>query len=63
VKARRFAALGVPNYWILDPDQKRLECFRNDAGHYVLSATAEREEQIAIPEFPGLTIDLPLLWR
>lgn len=63
VKARRFAALGVPNYWMLDPDTRRLECFRNDGGTYVLSVTAEREERLAIPEFPGLTIDLPSLWR
>jgi Uma2 family endonuclease len=63
VKARRYAALGVPNYWVLDPDARRLECFRNDGGRYVLSVTAEREERIAIPEFPGLIIDLPALWR
>lgn len=63
VKGRRYAILGVPNYWVLDPDARRLECFRNDGGRYVLSVTAEREERIAIPEFPGLTIDLPTLWR
>jgi Uma2 family endonuclease len=26
VKAQRFAALGVPCYWILDPEARRLEC-------------------------------------
>ncbi|MEO7135781.1 MAG: Uma2 family endonuclease [Vicinamibacterales bacterium] len=63
VKGRRFAALGVPSYWILDPDARRLECFRNEGGRYVLSVTAEREEQLPIPEFDGLTIDLPAIWR
>jgi Uma2 family endonuclease len=63
VKARRFAVLGVPNFWVLDPDARRLECFRNDGGRYVLSVEAQREERVAIPEFPGLTIDLPSLWR
>lgn len=63
VKSRRYAALGVASYWVLDPDARRLECFRNEGGRYVLSVTAEREERLAIPEFPGLTIDLPSLWR
>jgi Uma2 family endonuclease len=27
VKARRYAALGVRHYWIVDPDAKALECY------------------------------------
>jgi len=28
VKARRYAARGVPHCWIVDPEARRLECFR-----------------------------------
>ena len=27
LKSRRYAELGVPHYWIVDPDEKRIECF------------------------------------
>jgi Uma2 family endonuclease len=62
VKAQRFAKLGVPNYWILDPQSHRLECYRNDGGTYVLSVEAQ-QARVPISDFPGLTIDLPSLWR
>jgi Uma2 family endonuclease len=54
---------GVPHYWLLDPDAQRLECWRNDAGTYVLSASATGDETLASPDFEGLTIDLAAIWR
>ncbi|MGE0039580.1 MAG: Uma2 family endonuclease [Vicinamibacterales bacterium] len=62
-KARRYAALGVPHYWILDPDAQRLECWRNDGGTYVLAANASGDETLASPDFEGLAIDLAAIWR
>lgn len=62
-KARRYAALGVPHYWILDPDARRMECWRNDAGTYVLSASAAGDEALASPDIQSLTIDLAAIWR
>ena len=63
VKARRFAALGVPHYWVLDPDQRRLECYTNVDGTFVLSAAGERDELLASPDFERLQIDLSAIWR
>lgn len=63
VKARRLAALGVPHYWILDHDARRLECFTNESGAFSLAATAEGDAKIGAPGFGGLTIDLAPLWR
>jgi len=63
VKARRFAALGAPHYWVLDPDQRRLECYTNVDGTFVLSAGGEGDAQFVVPVFAGLTIDLGVIWR
>ena len=63
VKARRFAALGVPHYWVLDPDQRRLECYRNVDGTFVLSVSGEGDELLASRDFERLQIDLSAIWR
>lgn len=63
VKARRFAALGVPHYWLLDIDARRLECYRNEGGTMVLAAVAGGVERVDAPDFAGLSIDLAPLWR
>ena len=63
VKARRYAALDVPQYWILDIDARRLECYANAAGTFVLSAEGNGDEMVIVPGFDGLTIDLAALWR
>ncbi len=63
VKARHYAALGVPHYWVLDPDQRRLECYTNVDGTFVLSASGEGDAQVVVPVFAGLTIDLGVIWR
>lgn len=45
--------LGVPCYWILDPDAQCLECYRDESGTFVLSSTAAGGEAMASAEFPG----------
>jgi Uma2 family endonuclease len=61
-KGNRYAALGIANYWILDPEARRLECFRWGDGAYTLSAAAEGHTRLDVPHFPGLTIDLAAIW-
>ena len=62
VKAQRYAARGVPHYWIVDPPARRLECFRLDEGRYTLQATGAGIEVVEVPDFPGLRIPLTTLW-
>lgn len=62
MKARRFAALGVP-HWILDPEARRLECHRNEDGAFVLVTAADGDAVMPALDFDGLTIDLAALWR
>jgi len=61
VKARRFAALGVPHSWMLDPEARRLECYRNEGGTFVLATTVDGDAVMPALDFDGLTIDLAAL--
>ena len=63
MKARHYAALGVPHYRVLDPDQRRLECYTNVDGTFVLSASGEGDELLASRDFERLQIDLSAIWR
>ncbi len=66
----RFEKLGVysrarvPHYWIVDPRQQTLEAFRlAKPGEYHLCSNAEGTEVFTHPDFPGLAIQLDVLWR
>jgi Uma2 family endonuclease len=63
MKARRYAELGVEHYWIVDPDQKRLECHRLAEGVFRPVAEAEGNTALVHPDWEGLEIDLTALWR
>ena len=63
VKARRYAALGTPHYWIVDPDARRIECYRAESGAYAATLEVEGNATLAPSDWPGLTIALSDLWR
>jgi Uma2 family endonuclease len=63
VKMQRYAALGVPHYWIVDPEGKWIECYRLEGGTYRHLVTAEGNNQLTISEWPDLIISLADLWR
>jgi Uma2 family endonuclease len=53
-KLRMFERFGVPEYWILDPHEERLELLALRDGRYTLVSSAGRGETItssALPEF------------
>ncbi len=62
VKAQRYAARGVPHYWIVDPEARRLECFRLEDGRYALQVAGTGKEVVEVPDFPTLSIPLATLW-
>ncbi len=62
-KARRYAELGVEHYWIVDPDEKRIECYRLDENAFRRVIDAEGKTTLAHPDWDGLIIDLAALWR
>jgi Uma2 family endonuclease len=63
IKSRRYAELGIPHYWIGDPDTKALQCFRLDGRRYALIVHGEGAISIRHPDFPELTLDPSVLWR
>jgi Uma2 family endonuclease len=63
VKARRYAELGVPHYWLVDPEGRRVECYRLEAGAYALACEAADDATLAHPAWPDLAIPLGALWR
>jgi Uma2 family endonuclease len=63
VKFRRYAELGVQHCWIVDPDRKRLECFRSTDGEFRPVVDAEGDTTLAHPDWDGLIVNLAALWR
>jgi Uma2 family endonuclease len=61
-KSRRYAALGVPHLWFLDPDGRRLECFRLEGGTWRLVVEGRGEQSVEHPDWPGLIIRLGEIW-
>lgn len=62
IKARRYAALGGPHLWLVDPDGRRVECHRREADAYRLVVAAGPADTLAHPDFPTLAIPLAPLW-
>lgn len=63
VKFQRYAELGVRHYWIVDPEEQHLECFRLAAGAFAPLIEAKGNTTLAHPDCDGLVIDLAALWR
>jgi Uma2 family endonuclease len=63
VKMRRYAAMGVPHYWIVDPERRSIVCSRLEADGYRDALVAEGDRRIAHPDWPELEIALGQLWR
>ncbi len=63
LKARRYAELGVQHYWIVDPEARRLDCYRLEAGAFKHVAQAEGDAELEHPAWEGLALDLAALWR
>jgi Uma2 family endonuclease len=63
VKMARYAALGVPHCWLVDPDRRSIACYRLDAGAYQPVVAAEGDAVVAHADWPDLAIALSGLWR
>lgn len=54
LKRSRYEALGVPEYWLIDPVAKTIQILRNQGGGY--------QEVTASPLFPGLDLAVTTLF-
>ena len=63
-KRAQYAARGIPEYWILDPDDQVVIVLRLEAGAYVevgqfrgsVGEASLQENRILSPSVPGLTL-------
>ncbi len=61
-KMRIYQEAQVQHYWLVDPQQKTLECFAWREGVYALVASGMDEDVVEHPNFAGLSIALKSLW-
>ncbi|MGI6413102.1 MAG: Uma2 family endonuclease [Syntrophomonadaceae bacterium] len=52
----------VQHYWLVDPQERTLECFVLRDGLYTLVAYGMEEDSVEHPDFAGLSIALQSLW-
>lgn len=58
-----YAQFEVPNYWLLDPLRRTLECHVLRSGNYQLDAAGNNAEEVRpVSLFPKLVIPLSSLW-
>jgi Uma2 family endonuclease len=52
----------IQHYWLVDPQEKTLECFAWREGVYALLESGMDEDIVEHPDFAGLSISLKSLW-
>ncbi|MGH7407451.1 MAG: Uma2 family endonuclease [Candidatus Methylomirabilales bacterium] len=62
IKARRYSALGILHYWIVDPEAKSVECYSLQETRYALRVQGEGHATVTHPDFAQLTLALRDLW-
>lgn len=58
VKRERYEALGVLEYWLVDPDRRGLTVYRLDGDHYQEFAKLTADNALQTPLLPGLELKL-----
>lgn len=61
-KLQIYARYGVPFYWIVDGDARRIEAHALEGGAYRLAAALEGNQAGALPPFNDLIVDANRLW-
>lgn len=62
-KYAEYAAAGVREYWLIDPDQARADFFRLDEGGGYVAVAGGHSGVYTSPLIPGLTIHLEWFWQ
>jgi Uma2 family endonuclease len=61
-KMALYAKFGVPHYWIVDPDARRIEAYGLVSGGSRFAAGLEGSAPLTLPPFPDLALDPATLW-
>ncbi len=62
IKMPLYARYGVPYAWLIDPIERVLEAYRLDAGAWLEIGRFSATDQVAVPPFDAVSIDLEGLW-
>jgi Uma2 family endonuclease len=62
-KSQRYAALGIPHYWIVDPEAQTIQCFRRHEAAYQPVSSSGPDAALTHPDFPRLRLDLVPFWQ
>ena len=62
-KREWYAVARVPNYWILDPYARSLECLVLDGADYHVDQAGRDNDELRPSLFPGLVLRLGELWE
>lgn len=62
-KRQLYAKHGVPEYWIVDPQNMTLEKYVNDGSSLVLSETLENEDTLSTTTLPGFSCKVSEIFR
>jgi Uma2 family endonuclease len=62
-KFSQYQELGVLHYWIVDPEQRRIDGFSLKNGALCPSGAAQHGDIARLPPFPDLQIPLAELWQ
>jgi Uma2 family endonuclease len=55
-KLKAYARFGVPEYWIVDPEQKTIEVYRAGEQGYDLAQAFQEQEELTAPLLPGFIL-------
>jgi Uma2 family endonuclease len=62
VKFQLYARHGVPYYWVVDPEARRIEAYRFLEGTYQLVGRLEGSEPVSLPPFADLALAPSSIW-
>ena len=61
VKFRAYLDAGIPEYWMIEPEQKFVQLHIYENGHFI-SSSYEGEDTVPSTVLRGFTVDLKTLW-
>ena len=62
LKHGRYGELGVEHYWIVDPREKSVTCFKLEGDTYLTRVRSISDRLLRHPDFDGMAIDVGMLW-
>lgn len=62
-KMQIYQKYGVQHYWLVNPEEKTIECFALRDNAYAFVAGGMDDETVEHPDFAGLSIHLKKMWR